>query len=159
MKVELYEKIWMYIAVVLLAAFASAVLFGAYAGGLHPPSNVETIDPKMVASDPRFANPGVTTNPDGSVEVAIVAQMWAYNPGAITVPAGRPVTFRLTSTDVIHGFELPGTNVNTMIVPGYVSRLHTRFDHPGDYLIVCNEFCGLGHHIMAGKLTVTEAKR
>src|SRR5262245_14155322 len=81
MKVELYEKIWMYLAVVLLTAFAGTVLFAAYAGGLHPPSNVETIDPKTVHDDPRFALPGVTTNTDGSVEVAVVAQMWAFNPG------------------------------------------------------------------------------
>ena len=24
----------------------------------------------------------------------------------------------------------------------------------GDYRIVCNEFCGVGHHLMVGKVTV-----
>ena len=26
----------------------------------------------------------------------------------------------------------------------------------GDFRIVCNEFCGIGHHIMVGKVIVTD---
>ena len=39
------------------------------------------------------------------------------------VPAGTPVTFRATSADVVHGFLITGTNINLMLVPGYVSGL------------------------------------
>ncbi len=39
------------------------------------------------------------------------------------MPAGRPVTFRLTSIDVTLGFEVARTNINTMVVPGFVSQL------------------------------------
>jgi cytochrome c oxidase subunit 2 len=71
------------------------------------------------------------------------------------VPANTPVTFRLTSTDVVHGFQIVGTNGNTMILPGYVSQFTTSFE-PGEYLITCNEYCGLGHHMMAATLIVGE---
>jgi len=52
----------------------------------------------------------------------------------------RPLGTRIdcASVDVIHGFQIVGTNANTMVVPGYVSQFTTVFDEPGDYLIVCN---------------------
>ena len=83
--------------------------------------------------------------------------MFFWLPAEIHVPAGAPVTFRLTSIDVSHGFEIAKTNVNTMVLPGYVSQLTYTFDTPGEYLIVCNEYCGVGHHTMGGKIIV-EAK-
>ena len=157
MHVHVYERFWMGAAVVLMVVFVGAVLLTSYAMGIHPPSHVETIDPKTLETDPRFANPGVHPGRGGGVEAVIVAQMWSFNPDAIEVPAGRPVTFRITSPDVVHGFEVVGTNVNTMVVPGYVSQLTTTFDRPGEYLIVCHEYCGVGHHLMAAKLTVRGA--
>jgi len=155
-KVHVYEKAWMGACVVLIVVFVSAILLTSWTMRMHPPSHMETIDPTKVSDDPRFANPGVTTRPDG-VRVVMIAEVWTFLPNEIAVPAGRPVTFRLTSPDVIHGFEIVGTNVNTMVVPGYVSQLTTTFRHPGEYLIVCHEYCGVGHHTMQAKLVVTGA--
>jgi cytochrome c oxidase subunit 2 len=123
------------------------------AGGqaLAPPSHVETIDPRAARTDARFATPGVTIQPDGSATVIALVQMFSFVPNEIRVPARRPVTFRLTSPDVIHGFQIVGTNGNAMVVPGYVSSFTTTFE-PGEYLIVCNEFCGVAHHGMQGRL-------
>lgn len=154
MKVGFYEKIWLWGAVVLIAAFLASVLSSTFGLGVRPPSHVETIDPRTVRADPRFAAPGVTERPDGSVEVVALAQIWAFVPNEVRVPAGRPVTFRVTSPDVLHGFQIVGTNVNTMVAPGYVSQVTTTFHKPGEYLILCNEYCGLGHHVMAGRLIV-----
>jgi cytochrome c oxidase subunit 2 len=58
------------------------------------------------------------------------------------------VKFRLTSADVIHGFLLPSTNVNTMVVPGFIAEVRTSFSRPGVYNMPCHEFCGSGHHGM-----------
>jgi cytochrome c oxidase subunit 2 len=46
---------------------------------------------------------------------------------------------------VIHGLLITGTNVNTMVVPGYVAQVHTEFTSTGDLLMPCHEYCGLGH--------------
>ncbi|MFQ5792156.1 MAG: cytochrome c oxidase subunit II, partial [Acidobacteriota bacterium] len=139
---------------VLIADFLGSKLATTFGRALYPPSHVETIDPKRVRTDPRFAVPGVTEHTDGTVQVIALAQIWAFSPNEIRVPAGRPVTFRVTSPDVIHGFQIVGTNVNTMVVPGYVSQLTTTFETPGEHLILCNEYCGLGHHLMTAKLIV-----
>jgi len=64
------------------------------------------------------------------------------------------VKFRLTSTDVVHGFLLPATNVNTMVVPGFVAEVRTRFSRPGVYNMPCHEFCGGGHHGMWARVRV-----
>ena len=156
--IDAYEKFWMWAATLIIAVFMVAVGFGAYAGTQHPASHVETIDPKGARLDPRFARPGVVRRADGSTEVIVLAQMFMYAPQEIRVPAKTKVTFRLTSPDVIHGFQIVATNGNTMVVPGYVSQFSTVFQEPGNYLIVCNEYCGLGHHMMHGRLIVEGAE-
>jgi cytochrome c oxidase subunit 2 len=61
-----------------------------------------------------------------------------------------------TTKDVIHGFEMAGTNINMMLEPGYVSEYTTTFDKAGEYLVVCNEYCGAGHHLMSAKIEVVK---
>jgi cytochrome c oxidase subunit 2 len=96
----------------------------------------------------------VADNPDGSVTVTMIGGTFFWLPNPVTVPAGKRVTFRLTALDVTHGFQVTGTNINTMVVPGYVSQLTYTFERPGEYLVVCNEYCGTGHHTMGGKIVV-----
>lgn len=154
MHVELYERLWMWAAAALIAVFLGVIVTMAAVGAVQPPSHIETVDPTTLADHPEFGAPGVKVNPDGSVVVSVVAQMFFFQPDPIEVPAGRPVTFRLTSGDVIHGFEVVGTNANAMAVPGYVSQFTMTFDRPGEYPIACNEYCGVMHHNMVGKLIV-----
>ena len=40
------------------------------------------------------------------------------------------------------------------IAPDGDAQFTTQFMTPGEYLIACNEYCGVGHHMMAGKLIV-----
>ena len=158
MKVEFYEKIWMWLAVGVLAVFAGAVLLSAGVAAVQPPSHMETVDPQALDQYPEFARPAVRTRPDGSVVVSVVATMYSFSPDPIEIPANKPVTFRITSDDVIHGFEVVGTNANAMAIPGYVSQFTMTFQ-PGEYTIGCNEYCGLAHHNMVGTLIVKEAQK
>jgi cytochrome c oxidase subunit 2 len=48
------------------------------------------------------------------------------------------VTLRFASPDVIHGILITGTNVNTMVVPGYVAQVHTEFTRTGELLMPCH---------------------
>ena len=139
-----------------IAMFVGIILWSAGAQGMFPPSRVETIDPQQVMTDQRFATPGVATADDGTVVVTAVARVFMFTPAEIRVPAHREVALRITSADVTHGFEVAGTNVNVMVVPGYVTEARTRFDRPGEYLVVCNEYCGTAHHVMSAKLIVEE---
>jgi cytochrome c oxidase subunit II len=72
------------------------------------------------------------------------------------VPAGTPVNFRATSADVVHGFLIEHTNINAMLVPGYISALPAKFDAPGEHPMPCQEFCGLGHEGMWARVKVID---
>jgi cytochrome c oxidase subunit II len=154
MRVDVYERWWMWGSACLIVLFLGALTYATVVQGIRPPSHVETIDPRAVWDDARFTERGVITRPDGSVVVTAVAMTFAFQPAEIRVPANRPVTFRLTSSDVQHGFQIVGTNANAMVIPGYVTEFTTVFKRSGDYLIVCNEYCGIAHHQMSAKLIV-----
>jgi cytochrome c oxidase subunit 2 len=70
------------------------------------------------------------------------------------VPVGAKVTFVATSRDVTHGLYIGNTVVNMMMIPGQVGRFTYTFDRPGTYPILCHEYCGSGHHTMAGQVIV-----
>ncbi len=79
-----------------------------------------------------------------------------YNPMEIEIPVGSKVRFIATTKDVIHGFQVAETNINMMLEPGYVSEYITTVDKVGEYVIVCNEYCGVGHAMMYSTLKVVE---
>ena len=149
------EKRWtMMMAAMLLVMMAIVVLTGIM-GAMHPSSNVEVIDPTTLHLQGEFveSNLGTAVEPDGSVTVRIIAEQYEFVPLCVQVPVGTAVKFRLTSADVVHGFLLPDTNVNTMVVPGFVAEVRTRFAKEGEYAMPCHEFCGLGHHAMWAHVT------
>jgi cytochrome c oxidase subunit 2 len=158
MRVDLYERYWMWAAAAMLATFTGAIVATALAGSAHPPSHTETIDPEGLTVAGEFATPGISRRADDGITVSMRAELYVFWPEVIRVPAGVPVTFRITSADVLHGFQIVGTNVNVTVAPGYVSEATTTFDTPGEYLVVCNEYCGLAHHLMQGKLIVEAAR-
>ncbi|MEJ0092405.1 MAG: cytochrome C oxidase subunit II [Methylocella sp.] len=144
------ERRWAAIVIVAVAIMLAVTGVSSFVMAMHPPSHVETTDPTTLGANKEFAenNLGASVNPDGSVTVRIIAAQFAFVPRCIPVPQGKPVTIRVTSPDVIHGFLIAGTNANTMVVPGYVSEIHTVFNEAGDHLMPCHEFCGLGHSEM-----------
>jgi len=153
MNVDLYERIWMWGVGVMLAVFFGSTAAAALMSQIHPPSHVETIDPRTALSDPRFKRQGVSVDASGRVHATIVGMMFVWLPAELVLPADTPVTFHLTSPDVIHGYEIVRTNGQAMVVPGYVSQFTTQFA-AGEYLVACNEYCGVGHHAMASRLKV-----
>jgi cytochrome c oxidase subunit 2 len=127
----------------------------------NPPSNLERIDPQTLHLTGEFTelNLGTRVEPGGLVTTRIVATQFAFVPQCVVVPEGRAVTLRLASPDVIHGILVTGTNVNTMVVPGYVSQVHTVFRRTGDLLMPCHEFCGFGHSQMLARVRVVPAQQ
>jgi cytochrome c oxidase subunit 2 len=121
-----------------------------------------TVDPAAIANNQfdaseTFREPGVYQVGENQYAVYVVARQFVFAPGsseAIQVPANSRVTFYVTSADVIHGFSLVGTNVNAMVIPGQVTKMTVEFGEPTTYGIVCNEYCGSGHHTMAGTVEV-----
>jgi len=150
------EERWLTIMVAMLVTMIVIMVLTSFIGALHPASNVEVIDSRTLHLKGEFveSNLGTALEPDGSATVRLIALQYDFVPRCLVVPAQVPVRFRLTSDDVIHGFLLPNTNINTMVVPGFVAEVRTRFSRTGDYLMPCHEYCGLGHQAMWAQVRV-----
>jgi cytochrome c oxidase subunit 2 len=150
------ETHWLIVMGGMLVVMMAVVVATGVTNALHPPSNVETVDPTTLHLGGEFAesNLGTAVEPNGSVTVRLIAEQYAFVPDCARVPVDTPVKFRITSTDVIHGFLLPATNVNTMVMPGFIAEVRTSFSRPGVYNMPCHEFCGDGHHGMWARVNV-----
>ena len=99
----------------------------------------------------------------GETEVYVNARQWMYEIkypdgrtaiNEIRVPAGKPVKFILSASDVIHGFYLPDFRVKMDAIPGRTTTLWVQPDRPGEYQIYCTVYCGTGHSNMMARLVV-----
>ena len=155
---ERVERRWAAVAVAILVVLVAVTTFAALHRAAMPQARVETVDPRTLHLAGEFteANLGSAVEPDGSVTVRAIGQQYSFTPSCIVVPTDTSITFRATSADVVHGFLITGTNVNLMLVPGYVSSLRTRFEKPGERLMPCHEFCSVGHEGMWGRIKVVD---
>lgn len=147
LKTELW---WTALVTVIVTVIMLAIIYAGVVHHINPPSNIEMIDPKTLHLSGEFTEGNLGTKVEAGDQVTsrIVATQFAFQPQCVVVPANRTVTLRFATPDVIHGILVTGTNVNTMVVPGYVSQVHTVFTKTGDLLMPCHEFCGLGHSQM-----------
>lgn len=154
MKVHTYEKGFLWVGAGMLAVFGVALILLSFLAHISLPDHVAQLDPKEVRSVPPFDNPGVFQTGENRYQVVMLGQAWSFTPNEVRVPAGAEVTFLVTSTDVIHGFNVENTRINAMLIPGQVARVTYTFREPGEHLIICHEYCGLNHHMMWGKVIV-----
>lgn len=152
MRVHTYERAFLVLSAIMLLVFLVALGYAAFGMGFRLPSRAEAIPPEEVLTTPPFDDPGVHEVAPGRYEAVIVARAWGFQPAEIRVPVGAEITFRVTSIDVVHGFHVEGTRVNMMLLPGQVSLLTYTFDEPGEHLLICHEYCGVGHQAMVGRV-------
>ncbi len=166
MEIHRYEKLWFGVALLLIVAFIATITYGAVGAGIAMiDDDGGTVDPDNIGD--HEVRDGVTFDDlqerqaqhveGNEYEIAVEVRQFAFLPGTgqpIQVPENSEVTFYVTTPDVIHGLNLVGTNVNTMVIPGEMAKMTVEFDEPGEYGIVCNEFCGAGHETMEGQLVV-----
>ena len=150
------ERRWAYIVMAIIAVLILMMVFTGLHWASMPPSRVETVDIKTLHIKGEFveSNLGTALGSDGKVTVRLIAQQYSFVPQCIVVPADMPVTFRGTASDAIHGFIIGRTNVNTMLIPGFVATFTTIFPRAGEQLMPCREYCGTGHEAMWARVQV-----
>jgi cytochrome c oxidase subunit 2 len=102
---------------------------------------------------------GLLVPPDDDVYLA--AQQWLWQGTPVVLETGREYDIHLSSLDVQHGFSIRpedalSKQMNFQILPEYEWILPMEFDEPGTYHVICNEFCGVGHRTMHGRVEVVE---
>ena len=88
--------------------------------------------------------------------IRISASTFEFNPREITVRKGVPVVLELTSQDRHHGFKLSAFELRVDIKPGAVEKVRFVPDKIGNFIFLCDVFCGDGHEEMSGTIKVVE---
>lgn len=96
----------------------------------------------------------IVAPPPGS-DIYLLAMTYQWTP-ILQLQRGAEYTMHISALDVNHGFNLHPLNVNFQVVPGYDYGLRVTPTESGDFRIICNEFCGIGHHTMVGRVIVVD---
>ena len=103
---------------------------------------------------------GLTLQPahaaDEPTVITITAKRFEFSPNKITLKKGQPVTLRLSSEDVAHGFFLRALHLDADIDPGKSTDITFTPDKVGTFTLICDHFCGTGHGGMHMVVEVTE---
>ncbi|MBA3911254.1 MAG: hypothetical protein C0524_15615 [Rhodobacter sp.] len=93
---------------------------------------------------------------DEPVEVLLLAERFYFDPPALRLDLDRPYRFRMLSADVTHGASIQFGEGARMIRlgPGTETELQLTFTRPGNFLVYCTSYCGLGHDAMQARITV-----
>ncbi|MCP3056276.1 hypothetical protein [Aurantimonas marianensis] len=93
--------------------------------------------------------------PPAGEDVFLLARLWEWWP-ILELKKDQSYRIHMSSADWQHGFSLQPTNINIQVHPGYEHILILTPTESGEFSIVCNEYCGIGHHQMTGRIRVTE---
>jgi len=86
--------------------------------------------------------------------IPIRAQKFTYEPAELTLKMDEPVIFQLTTADVVMGFSVPDFKVRGTIIPGQVTEVAMTPNKVGEFIFLCDVFCGSGHENMEGTMRV-----
>lgn len=92
-------------------------------------------------------------HPPAGSDVYLIARLWQWWP-LLELENGKSYRLHLSALDYQHGFSLQPSNINLQVVPGYEMVITVTPNQAGSYSIVCNEYCGIGHHKMVSRLYV-----
>jgi cytochrome c oxidase subunit II len=156
------EKIWIGIALawclVMFLMMPYWHLFGQQNTSgetfrVSPRDFEERVDEFVEANQVGELNGVPVVEPPPGGDAFLLGRMWEWYP-VLKLRAGETYRIHLSALDLQHGFSLQPLNMNFRAIPGYDYVLTMTPQEPGEYTIVCNEFCGVGHHLMVGKLIV-----
>ena len=159
-----YEKSWLTVAFVWCLFLTAMMPIWFYFGRQNVPTTTYRVEPEVFAQvvtdfatqhqvDTESGIPVVAPPPDS--DVYMWGRQWQWYP-ILKLKKGETYRLHISSLDIQHGFSLQPTNLNLQIIPGYDYVATVTPTQSGEYAIICNEFCAIGHHLMTGKMVVTE---
>lgn len=107
-----------------------------------------------------FAYQAWQTNASNERVIDLIANVptnggWA--PDTITVNLGERVRLRISSPDVVHGFEVPALGIKVdEILPGHVQEIEFVATRAGQFPFACTRWCSVDHWRMRGTIQVID---
>ncbi len=156
------ERRWLTIAFVWCLVLFSGMYVWMAIGEQQTPVESYRIDPEVFRAEvdafveeyqvDEIEGAAIVEPPPGS-DVYLHANQFAFRP-VLKLQRGETYRLLVSSTDVQHVLSLQPTNLNFQVLPGYLQVISITPDEVGEFPIICNEFCGLGHHLMTGLIVV-----
>jgi cytochrome c oxidase subunit 2 len=102
------------------------------------------------------------TPPKDALEIKVTGQKWRWlftYPNGLTddvlhVPLDTSIRLLVSSNDVVHSLYVPALRAKVEALPGRVTDLWFRSSEPGEFPIVCAEYCGSSYFAMRTRLVV-----
>ena len=94
----------------------------------------------------------VVAPPPGS-DVYLLGRLWDFWP-ILELEKDQTYRLHITAMDYNHGLSIQPANINIQMVPGFEHVITVTPNEAGTYGIVCNEYCGIGHHRMVSRMYV-----
>ncbi|HSQ66866.1 MAG TPA: hypothetical protein VLM85_26785 [Polyangiaceae bacterium] len=158
------ERAWIGLALSWCVILTLAMPYWHFKGKQNSTGEAYRVDPiafnqrvmKFTKANEVGKEKGVSiVEPAPGSDAYLQAQMWRWYP-ILKLHKGQTYRLHISSMDLNHGFSLQPVNMNFQILPGYDHVLTITPTIAGDYSIICNEFCGIGHHTMTGKIIVVD---
>lgn len=159
-----YERSWLLVAFVWCLVLTAMMPLWLIIGRQNVPATTlrtapELYQQKVMAFAEQYQvdtlNGVPVVEPPAGGDVYVLARQWQWYP-ILQLKKGETYRLHLSSLDVQHGFSLQPVNMNLQVLPGYEYVATITPTQGGEYSIVCNEFCQIGHHLMVGKIFVTD---
>jgi cytochrome c oxidase subunit 2 len=166
-----HEKLWLGVAVLWCFVMSLMMPYWHFRGKQNSRGEAYTVKPadflarteQFVAAnrvgtfknpvDNAFLTELPIVEPAPGGDAYLVARMWQWYP-ALRLRVGETYRLHMSALDLQHGFSLQPLNMNFHVLPGYDHVITITPTSKGEFTIVCNEFCGIGHHAMTGKIFV-----
>ncbi|MDH4122164.1 MAG: cytochrome C oxidase subunit II [Deltaproteobacteria bacterium] len=158
------ERRWVLISLVWCLILFAMMPLWHWKGGQNPSGIRGRVDPAVFSERVERFNKQYQVGEDNGIPVVqpppgshayLMGSQFQWS-SVLKLEKGAKYILHLSSQDVNHGFSLYPVNLNFQVVPGYDYGLEIVPNQAGEYRIVCNEFCGIGHHTMIGKVIVVE---
>jgi cytochrome c oxidase subunit 2 len=102
-----------------------------------------------------LASAGYAAQPAERRTIDVIARRFAFEPAQIEVAVGEPVRLLVRSADGVHGLEIKKLKVKkTVPRGGEAVVIDFTPTEPGQFPILCSEYCGDDHDSMKGMLVV-----
>jgi cytochrome c oxidase subunit 2 len=103
-------------------------------------------------------NTGIpVVKPPAGGDAYMLARTFDWWP-VLELEKGRSYKLHISSLDMQHGFSLQPINMNIQVHPGLEHIITITPAEIGTYGVICNEYCGPGHHLMTGRIYVVEPR-
>ena len=160
------EIIWITVAFLWGVTMFSTMVYWHFDGKQNFSNEAYKISPDLFAERTEAMADQYTVREEGDTGIPVVrppagsdiyqlGRLWEWWP-VLELEKDQTYRLHLSSLDWQHGWSLQPSNINVQIHPGYELVMTITPDKAGEYAVVCNEFCGIGHHQMVGKIHVVE---